>query len=89
MDTRKEIHDILTRNAGVFVKDLKVDRDGQVTHLLCGSARGSDVDERGWTQKMRLAESHNAKSSSTVKVALVWEEWFWDCLEFGGASNFQ
>lgn len=51
-----------------------------MTHLLCGGERGANVDPRGWTSKMQYVE----KLGKNVK--LVWEEWFWDCLEFKGTE---
>ena len=31
---------------------------------------------------MRYAEKFNAKGEA--KIHLIWEEWFWDSLDFGG-----
>lgn len=74
----------MTKNGGVFVKDLT--SNSKITHLLCGSERGEDVDERGWTRKMQHAEKQNGKYQDR-KISLVWEEWFWDSIEFGGKSS--
>lgn len=37
------------------------------------------------TDKMRYAEKFNRSGEADIK--LVWEEWFWDCLEFGGGFH--
>jgi len=46
----------------------------KVTHLLCLG------DEE--TEKMKYAEKFNKQREA--KIWLVWEEWFWDLMEFGG-----
>jgi hypothetical protein len=46
----------------------------KVTHLLCSG------DEE--TEKMKYAEKFNKQREA--KIWLVWEEWFWDSVEFGG-----
>lgn len=51
-----------------------IERPVKVTHLLCS---GDDV-----TDKMKYAEKFNQRGESDIK--LVWEEWFWDCVNFGG-----
>jgi len=47
----------------------------RVTHLLCSG------DEE--TEKMHYARKFNERGEAGIK--LVWEEWFWDSLGFGGA----
>ena len=69
---RTEINKLLTQHQGVYVKNLE--RPVKVTHLLC-----SGDDE---TEKMQYAEKFNSRGEA--KIHLVWEEWFWDSLEFGG-----
>ncbi|GLB44782.1 putative twin BRCT domain containing protein [Lyophyllum shimeji] len=69
---RTQIHKYLTSNGGVYMKNLE--RPVKVTHLLCSG------DEE--TDKMRYAEKFNGRGEANVH--LVWEEWFWDSLEFGG-----
>ena len=54
-----------------------LERPVRVTHLLC-----SGDDE---TDKMRYAKKFNAKGEAAIH--LVWEEWFWDSLRFGGQSD--
>jgi hypothetical protein len=53
-----------------------IERPVKVTHLLCSG------DEE--TEKMRYAEKFNKKGES--KICMVWEEWFWDSLDFGGVQ---
>ncbi|KZT29900.1 hypothetical protein NEOLEDRAFT_1084778 [Neolentinus lepideus HHB14362 ss-1] len=69
---RGQIQGFVRKEGGAYVKDLT--RLTKVTHLLCA---GDDI-----TDKMRYAEKFNEKEGANIKV--VWEEWFWDCLEFGG-----
>ncbi|KLO18561.1 hypothetical protein SCHPADRAFT_844830 [Schizopora paradoxa] len=78
-DTRVQIVKQTKSQGGQYVKDLV---SAKVTHLVCGSDRGEDVDERGWSKKMQYINQLNATRDE--KVHIVWEEWFWDCLEFGG-----
>lgn len=72
VNRRAEINRRLTAQQGVYVKNLE--RPVKVTHLLCSG----DVE----TDKMRYAAKFNQKGEANIH--LVWEEWFWDCLEFGG-----
>ncbi|KIK82227.1 hypothetical protein PAXRUDRAFT_832338 [Paxillus rubicundulus Ve08.2h10] len=69
---RTTINSLLTAQQGVYVKNLE--RPVKVTHLLCS---GDTV-----TDKMKYAEKFNKRGEANIH--LVWEEWFWDCLEFGG-----
>ncbi|KAF8071539.1 hypothetical protein FPV67DRAFT_1667036 [Lyophyllum atratum] len=69
---RTQINKLLTENGGAYMKNLE--RPVKVTHLLCSG------DEE--TEKMRYAEKFNSRGEANVH--LVWEEWFWDSLEFGG-----
>lgn len=69
---RTQINKLLTRNGGVYTKDLK--RPVTITHLLCTG----DTE----TEKMHYSEKFNTRKEANIH--LVWEEWFWDCLEFGG-----
>lgn len=71
---------LVTYNKGIFV--INIERPVKVTHLLCSG------DEK--TDKMKYAEKFNQKGEANIK--LVWEEWFWDCIHFGGTGityNFQ
>ncbi|THH08112.1 hypothetical protein EW146_g9100 [Bondarzewia mesenterica] len=69
---RTEINRLLTQKEGIYVKN--IERPVRVTHLLCSG------DEE--TDKMRYARKFNARGEASIR--LVWEEWFWDSLEFGG-----
>ena len=59
---------------GSYVKVLE--RPVKVTHLLCGNA--SDAE----SEKVRYAEKFN--SMGEARIHIVWEDWFWDSLRFGG-----
>ncbi|KAJ3786508.1 hypothetical protein GGU10DRAFT_310805 [Lentinula aff. detonsa] len=72
VNRRTEIGKIVMREGGSYVKALQ--RPVIVTHLLCSG------DEE--TDKMFYAEKFNKRGEADIK--LVWEEWFWDSLEFGG-----
>ncbi|KAL1700139.1 hypothetical protein EV121DRAFT_295488 [Schizophyllum commune] len=74
IDRRVEINKLVNAHGGSFRKELQ--RPVDVTHLLCSG----DVSEP--TDKMHYAEKFNQRGETNIK--LVWEEWFWDCLEFGG-----
>ncbi|KAF8193425.1 hypothetical protein BJ912DRAFT_241190 [Pholiota molesta] len=69
---RTQINKLVRQHDGAYLKDLE--RPVRVTHLLCSG----DED----TEKMRYAEKFNARGEA--KIHLVWEEWFWDSLDFGG-----
>ena len=69
---RTQINKFLVANEGTYLKNLE--RPVKVTHLLCSG------DEE--TEKMRYAEKFNSRGEA--KIHLVWEEWFWDSLDFGG-----
>ncbi|KAJ4496321.1 hypothetical protein C8J55DRAFT_484199 [Lentinula edodes] len=69
---RTEISKLVMSQGGTYVKALQ--RPVVVTHLLCSG------DEE--TDKMFYAEKFNKQGEADIK--LVWEEWFWDSLEFGG-----
>ncbi|KZT06146.1 uncharacterized protein LAESUDRAFT_701065 [Laetiporus sulphureus 93-53] len=71
---RTEINRLVTQNGGKYVKN--IERPVKVTHLLCAS--GNDET----TEKMRYAEKFNQRREASIHV--VWEEWFWDSLDFGG-----
>ena len=72
---RTEINKLVTQHGGIYLKNLE--RPVRVTHLLCSG------DEE--TEKMKYAEKFNQRGEANVH--LVWEEWFWDSLEFGGTGN--
>ncbi|KAJ7982935.1 hypothetical protein DFH06DRAFT_1318411 [Mycena polygramma] len=71
---RTKINKALTAAGGTYVKNLE--RPIRVTHLLCsGEAE---------TEKMRYAEKFNRAGEADPPIQLVWDEWFWDSLEYGG-----
>ncbi|KAI6039915.1 hypothetical protein EDC04DRAFT_3003286 [Pisolithus marmoratus] len=72
VDRCAEISRLFTAEQGVYVRN--IERPVKVTHLLCSG----DVE----TDKMRYAERFNRRGEANIH--LVWEEWFWDCLDFGG-----
>ncbi|KAK0202902.1 hypothetical protein DFS33DRAFT_940575 [Desarmillaria ectypa] len=72
LERRMQINRLLIQQKGVYAKELT--RPVKVTHLLC-----SGDDE---TDKMKYAKKFN--QSKEADIHLVWEEWFWDSLEFGG-----
>ena len=72
LDRHVEINCLVTQNGGTYVKNLEW--PVKVTHLLCSG------DEE--TEKMRYAEKFNNRKEAVIH--LVWEEWFWDSLDFGG-----
>ncbi|KAG6871928.1 hypothetical protein C0995_014791 [Termitomyces sp. Mi166 len=69
---RTQINQLVTEHGGVYLKNLE--RPVRVTHLLCSGDQETD--------KMKYAEKFNSRGEANVH--LVWEEWFWDSLEFGG-----
>ncbi|KAJ7638247.1 hypothetical protein FB45DRAFT_902376 [Roridomyces roridus] len=71
---RTKINKAVTANGGTYVKALE--RPVRVTHLLCAG------DEE--TDKMRYAEKFNRAGEANPPIQLVWEEWFWDSIVFGG-----
>ncbi|KAF9790343.1 hypothetical protein BJ322DRAFT_1035700 [Thelephora terrestris] len=69
---QKQINQLITYNEGIFAEN--IERPVKVTHLLCSG------DEK--TENMKYAEKFNNLGEANIK--LVWEEWFWDCIHFGG-----
>uniref|UniRef100_A0A0W0FKY3 BRCT domain-containing protein n=1 Tax=Moniliophthora roreri TaxID=221103 RepID=A0A0W0FKY3_MONRR len=72
VNRRSQINKLVNSNGGSYLKNLE--RPVRVTHLLCSG------DEE--TEKMHYAEKFNKRGEADIK--LVWEEWFWDSLQFGG-----
>ncbi|OBZ72552.1 hypothetical protein A0H81_07422 [Grifola frondosa] len=77
VERRIEINRKLTREGGTYTKNLE--RPVRVTHLLCASTMG-EVSE-----KMKYAEKFNQKGEANIHI--IWEDWFWDSLRFGGRFN--
>jgi hypothetical protein len=75
VDRQNQINRLVTHNKGIFVRN--IERPVRVTHLLCSG------DEK--TEKMNSAEKFNQKGEADIK--LVWEEWFWDCINFKGTAS--
>jgi DNA replication regulator DPB11 len=71
--SRKKIHALLAKEGGVYMTSL----DATVTHLLCC---GSDS-----SAKMNWARDYNQTQPQANQIRILWEEWFWDSIEFGGA----
>lgn len=96
IERRMEINKLVTKNGGVYVKNLE--RPIKVTHLICSredSSAGDGVD-RGddaarnihgpWvsdqSEKIIYAQKFNERGEANIHI--VWEEWLWDCLAHGG-----
>jgi twin BRCT domain len=77
---RDTIGQSIVEHGGTFSKDLQISR---LTHLLCGG----DGDG-GTSEKIKIAMKYNEeqakKAVDAATIHIVWEEWFWDCLEFEG-----
>ena len=69
---RTEICKLVTAHQGSYAP--KLERPVKVTHLLCSG------DEE--TDKLRLATKFKTRGEADIQ--LVWEEWFWDSLHYGG-----
>ncbi|KAL5504090.1 DPB11 [Sanghuangporus vaninii] len=83
VERRKQIQKQLERNGGTFIETFS--KGMEVTHLLCGPDRGEKTDQMGLTLKMQYAMKYN--DTRAKKLHLVWEDWFWDCLEFKGVLD--
>jgi DNA replication regulator DPB11 len=70
---RNKVHVWLEREGGVYLKSL----NATATHLLCCVPDTS--------AKLKWTRDYNRTRSQTGRIRIVWEEWFWDCIEFGGA----
>ena len=71
---RMQINHEVTKAGGVYVKHLE--RPVKVTHLLCANTC------EGESEKVRYAQKFNEKGEARIRI--VWEDWFWDSLRFGG-----
>ncbi|KAF8629979.1 hypothetical protein AX17_005544 [Amanita inopinata Kibby_2008] len=72
---RMDITEQLVKHQGVYLENLE--RPVRITHILCS---GDEV-----TEKVKYAKKFNQRGEANIR--LVWEEWFWDSLEFGGRFN--
>ncbi len=70
-----EITRKLKQDDGTYLENLE--RPVKITHILCSG------DEE--TEKIRYARRFNQRGEANIH--LVWEEWFWDSLEFGGKKQ--
>ncbi|KAI9064973.1 hypothetical protein FKP32DRAFT_1712505 [Trametes sanguinea] len=74
VNRRMEINREVTNGGGTYVK--QIERPVRVTHLLCANT------SEGETEKVRYAEKFNRMGEARIHI--VWEDWFWDSLRFGG-----
>ncbi|EPS93530.1 hypothetical protein FOMPIDRAFT_101949 [Fomitopsis schrenkii] len=74
MERRAQINRLVTKHGGKYVKI--IERPVKVTHLVCGSATEDETD------KMKYAQKFNQRGEANIRI--VWEEWFWDSIDFGG-----
>ena len=71
---RNKIHQLLAKEGGVYLKSL----DATATHLLSCASESS--------AKMKWARDYNRMHLANP-IRIIWEEWLWDCIEFGGISE--
>ncbi|KAI0363605.1 hypothetical protein BV20DRAFT_1031089 [Pilatotrama ljubarskyi] len=74
VNRRMEINREVTKGGGMYVK--QIERPVRVTHLLCANT------SEGESEKVRYAEKFNRVGEARIHI--VWEDWFWDSLRFGG-----
>ncbi|KAI0353702.1 hypothetical protein OH77DRAFT_1505190 [Trametes cingulata] len=74
VNRRMEINREVTKGGGTYVK--QIERPVRVTHLLCANT------SEGESEKVRYAEKFNRVGEARIHI--VWEDWFWDSLRFGG-----
>ena len=74
METRMMLNALLTQHGGVYLNVL----DTSATHLLCSTQTSPKID---W------ARDYNTNQRPDKRIKMIWEEWFWDCLEFGGKCS--
>jgi DNA replication regulator DPB11 len=72
---RMQINKHLVANEETHLKNLE--------RLVKGPTYLCSGDEE--KDKMRYAENFNSRGEA--KIPLVWEEWFWDSLDFGGCFD--
>lgn len=78
MERRTRINRLVTKHGGKYVKN--IERPVKVTHLICGSATEDQTD------KMKYAQRFNQRGEANIQI--VWEEWFWDSLDFEGTRSW-
>ncbi|KAI0648707.1 hypothetical protein C8Q79DRAFT_1007282 [Trametes meyenii] len=74
VNRRMEINREVTQGGGTYVK--QIERPVRVTHLLCANT------SEGQSDKVRYADKFNRVGEAQIHI--VWEDWFWDSLRFGG-----
>ncbi|KAI0833823.1 hypothetical protein BC628DRAFT_1499098 [Trametes gibbosa] len=74
VNIRMEINRKVTKGGGMYVK--QIERPVRVTHLICANT------SEGESEKVRYAEKFNRVGEARIHI--VWEDWFWDSLRFGG-----
>ncbi|EIW57947.1 uncharacterized protein TRAVEDRAFT_72858 [Trametes versicolor FP-101664 SS1] len=74
VNLRMEINRKVSKGGGVYVK--QIERPVRVTHLLCANTSEAD------SEKVRYADKFNRLGEARIHI--VWEDWFWDSLRFGG-----
>lgn len=73
----------MTTNGGTYVKN--IERPVRVTHLLCGDECViSDNDPQGRKKSDKVKYAHKFNERKEANISIVWEEWFWDSIAFGG-----
>ena len=92
VERRMEINRLVTKHGGSYVKNLE--RPVKVTHLICsrdlphttGDGEDVEVQDGPWasekSEKMIYAEKFNDRGEANIHI--IWEEWLWDCLTYGG-----
>ena len=71
---RLEVNRELVAAGGTYVK--QITRPVKVTHLICANTSEAETD------KVHYANKFNQMGEADIRI--VWEDWFWDSLKFGG-----
>ena len=71
---RLEVSRELAAAGGLYVK--QITRPVRVTHLICANTCEAETD------KVHYANKFNQMGEASIRI--VWEDWFWDSLKFGG-----
>ncbi|GJJ08723.1 hypothetical protein Clacol_002942 [Clathrus columnatus] len=69
-ESRERVAEIIEKQGGTHLRSL----NAPVTHLLCSIPTSEKIS--------RAKEINGKKGMGTIRI--IWEEWFWDCLEFHG-----
>ena len=87
-----EINKLINKHGGKYLKNLE--RPVKVTHMLCSRDEPETNGEEGarersnaplepdMSEKLVYAQKFNDRGDASIYI--VWEEWFWDCLTYGG-----